>query len=148
MIISKVEFTNINRGYLGTDNDFSLSVKFIISRFFFTDNDGQYLLILTTDIGYYSKKKITKNVGFRPTNSGSISKFSLTNTARNESNPRPAGYMRYTKYTGAREEALPRHIARSQGDGAAQAILFLCCSSESQRATNLKSISVPAVLLF
>ena len=82
-------------------------------------------------------------MGFRPTNSGSISKFSLTNTARNESNPRPAGYMRYT---GPREGALPRHIARSQGDGAAQAILFLCCSSESQRAT--KSISVPAVLLF
>ena len=57
MIISKVEFTNINRGYLGTDNDFSLSVKFILSRMFFTDNEGQYLLILTTDIGYYSKKK-------------------------------------------------------------------------------------------
>jgi hypothetical protein len=146
MIISKLNFTNINSGYLGTDIDFSLSVKFIISRFFFTDNEGQYLLILPTNIGYYSKKKRTKNTGFRPTNSGSISKFSLTNTVRNESNPRPAGYMRYTKYTGATEEALPRHIARSQGDGAAQAILFLCCSSESQRAT--KSISVPAVLLF
>ena len=56
MIISKLKFTNINSGFLLTDNDFSLSVKFIISRFFFTDNDGQYLLILTTDIGYYSKK--------------------------------------------------------------------------------------------
>jgi hypothetical protein len=66
---------------------------------------------LPTNIGYYSKKKKTKNMGFRPTNSGSISKFSLTNTARNESNPRPASYMRYT---GPREGALPRHIARSQ----------------------------------
>ena len=56
MIISKLKFTNINSGFLLTDNDFSLSVKFIISRMFFTDNDGQYLLILTTDIGYYSKK--------------------------------------------------------------------------------------------
>jgi hypothetical protein len=56
MIISKLKFTNINSGFLLTDNDFSLSVKFIISRIFFTDNDGQYLLILTTDIGYYSKK--------------------------------------------------------------------------------------------
>jgi hypothetical protein len=56
MIISKLKFTNINSGFLLTDNDFSLSVKFIISRMFFTDNDGKYLLILTTDIGYYSKK--------------------------------------------------------------------------------------------
>jgi hypothetical protein len=56
MIISKLKFTNINSGFLLTDNDFSLSVKFIISRIFFTDNDDQYLLILTTDIGYYSKK--------------------------------------------------------------------------------------------
>ena len=34
IIISKVKFTNINRGYLGTDIDFSLSVNFIISRIF------------------------------------------------------------------------------------------------------------------
>ena len=146
IIISKVKFTNINSGFLLTDIDFSLSVNFIISRIFLLIMKGNIywycLLILVITV----KKKRTKNTGFRPTNSGSISKFSLTNTVRNESNPRPAGYMRYTKYTGATEEALPRHIARSQGDGAAQAILFLCCSSESQRAT--KSISVPAVLLF
>ena len=61
MIISKLKFTNINSGYLGTDNDFSLSVKFILSRMFFTDNEGQYLLILTTDIGYYSKLKNAKS---------------------------------------------------------------------------------------
>ena len=73
MIISKLNFTNINYGYHGTDNDFSLSVKFIISRFFFTDNDGQYLLILTTDIGYYSKLKNAEIEGFRPTDSDSIS---------------------------------------------------------------------------
>jgi len=30
---------------------------------FFTDNEGQYLLILPTNIGYYSKKKRTKNTG-------------------------------------------------------------------------------------
>ena len=57
MIISKLNFTNINSGFLLTDIDFSLSVKFIISRFFFTDNEGQYLLILPTNIGYYSKNK-------------------------------------------------------------------------------------------
>ena len=56
MIISKLNFTNINSGFLLTDIDFSLSVKFIISRLFFTDNEGQYLLILPTNIGYYSKK--------------------------------------------------------------------------------------------
>jgi len=97
---------------------------------------------MTANIYWYwllQLKKNTKKLGFRPTNPGSISKFLLTNTARDESNPRPAGYMRYTKYTGAREGALP---------GTAQAILFLCYSSESQRATNLKSISVTAVLLF
>ena len=60
MIISKLKFTNINSGFLLTDIDFSLSVKFIISRFFFTDNEGQYLLILPTNIGYYSKKKKLK----------------------------------------------------------------------------------------
>ena len=73
IIISKVEFTNINGGYLGTDNDFSLSVKFIFSRMFFTDNEGQYLLILTTDIGYYSKLKNAKIEGSGPTDSDSIS---------------------------------------------------------------------------
>ena len=71
MIISKLKFTNINSGFLLTD--FSLSVKFIISRIFFTDNDGQYLLILTTDIGYYSKLKNTKIEGSGPTDSDSIS---------------------------------------------------------------------------
>ena len=60
MIISKLNFTNINSGFLLTDIDFSLSLKFIISRFFFTDNEGQYLLILPTNIGYYSKKKELK----------------------------------------------------------------------------------------
>jgi hypothetical protein len=40
---------------------------------FFTDNEGQYLLILTTDIGYYSKLKNAKIEGFRPTDSDSIS---------------------------------------------------------------------------
>ena len=75
MIISKLNFTNINSGFLLTDIDFSLSVKFIISRFFFTDNEGQYLLILPTNIGYYSKKKRTKNTGFRPTNSAVLVNF-------------------------------------------------------------------------
>ena len=81
MIISKLKFTNINSGYLGTDNDFSLSVKFILSRMFFTDNEGQYLLILTTDIGYYSKLKNTKIEGSGPTDSDSISCWSVTDNA-------------------------------------------------------------------
>ena len=78
MIISKLKFTNINSGYLGTDNEFSLSVKFIISRIFFTDNEGQYLLILPTNIGYDSKKKIAKSKGFR----GIFSNCSVTNNTR------------------------------------------------------------------
>jgi len=40
---------------------------------FFTDNEGQYLLILTTDIGYYSKLKNTKIEGSGPTDLDSIS---------------------------------------------------------------------------
>jgi len=81
MIISKLKFTNINSGFLLTDNDFSLSVKFILSRMFFTDNEGQYLLILTTDIGYYSKLKNAKIEGSGPTDSDSISCCSVTNNA-------------------------------------------------------------------
>ena len=48
---------------------------------FFTDNEGQYLLILTTDIGYYSKLKNTKIEGSGPTDSDSISCCSVTNNA-------------------------------------------------------------------
>ena len=78
IIISKVKFTNINRGYHGTNIDFSLSVNFIISTIFFTDNEGQYLLILPTNIGYYSKKKLAKSKGFR----GIFSNCWVTNNTR------------------------------------------------------------------
>ena len=45
---------------------------------FFADNEGQYLLILTTDIAYYSKLKNTKIEGSGPTDSDSISNFCIT----------------------------------------------------------------------
>ena len=49
---------------------------------FFTDNEGQYLLILTTDIGYYSKLKNAKNSGISPTDTDNTSKISITDIVR------------------------------------------------------------------
>ena len=85
MFISKLEFTNINSGFLLTDIYFSLSVNFIISRIFFTDNEGKYLLILPTNIGYYSKKKSAKSKGFR----GIFSNCSVTNNRECVNRGRP-----------------------------------------------------------
>lgn len=49
---------------------------------FFTDNEGQYLLILTTDIGYYSKLKNAKIEGSSPTDSVNISNCCITDTVQ------------------------------------------------------------------
>ena len=48
----------------------------------FTDNEGRYLLILTTDMGYYSKWKNAKNEGSRPTDTTNISNCRITDIVR------------------------------------------------------------------